>query len=109
MDDIYIKSIVLKKQDYDFFESTLKERYSKLKSTRVTFPIFKSWSLVAMILGIFTSYGDVTSSPLFLECLEKEYLPNFNEIENDNNVRICICIEKKKLNGRSKTKQYTEK
>ncbi len=109
MDEIFFKTIALEKQDYDFFKSTLKERYSTLKSSRVTFPIFKSWSLVAMVLGIFTSYGDVTSSPLFLECLEKEYLPNFSEIEVGNKTRICICIERKKLNDRSKTKQHTEK
>lgn len=104
MDSIFIKSITLKKQMYNSFKDTLRAKYSYMKSPNLTFSVFKSWSLMAMILGIFTSYGDTTSSPLFLKCLEKGYLPNLNEIENDNNVRICICIEEKKLNGRSKNK-----
>jgi len=104
MPEIYIKSIVLEKQIYDSFKSTLKERYSNLKSPRCTFSNFESWSLMAMVLGIFTSYGDITSSPLFLECLEKEYLPELKKIDRDKYVYVCICI---KSNDRSKTKQYT--
>ncbi len=104
MSDTYIKSIVLKKQTYIDFKNTLKERYYYLKFPRCAFSDFESWSLVAMILGIFTGYGDTTSSSLFLECLEKEYLPEFIKIDNDNNVKICICIN---LNDRSKIKQHS--
>lgn len=98
--EIYIKSIILTREKYSYFKECILQNYVKCDNRTIDFSLFQSWSLFAIILGIFRSYGDTTGTKLFCECMQYDYLPKIDILEHKNRVRICICIMQKKLDER---------
>lgn len=98
--EIYIKSIILEREKYSYVKECILQNYVKCDNRTIDFSLFQSWSLFAIILGIFKGYGDTTGTKLFCECMQYNYLPKIDISEHKNHVRICICIMQKKLDER---------
>ena len=92
----YLKSITLKKNVFLSINNRIDERYSQLEKKDCCFSVFYSWALLATILGIFTSYGDVESTRIFLSCIQDNRLPEISITKNKNDVKIWICVNEQK-------------
>jgi hypothetical protein len=105
----YLKTITFPKDRFSLINKRIEKQYAQLETKDCCFGIFYSWSLLATILGIFTSYGNLESTEIFLDCLQYNYLPEISIARRKDYVKICICIMEKKLNERRAELENTAK
>lgn len=94
---VFIKSILLKRKEYLSIQKEAKIKYSRCNHQEFPLETFQAWSLLAIILGIFTHLGDTTSTNLFFNCLKSHYLPKIYISECNKFVRVHIYIFQKEL------------
>jgi hypothetical protein len=98
---LYLKKITLSRKEFLAIKRRIQERYQSQNLHSLCFDTFYSWSLVAVILGIFTGHGDSESIRLFLECVSRNTLPKIWIKPEKKQTMVCICIDFKKHNERT--------
>lgn len=106
---IYLKSITFTKDEFSLINQRIDKQFTQLEQDRYSFDIFYSWSLFATILGIFTSYGNLESTKIFLNCVRYGYLPEVSIMSDKKRIKVCICINEKKLDERRTELENTAK
>ena len=105
--DIYIKNIVFSHEEFDSINSRIADKFDLLQHTDIDLNTFRSWSLLATLLGFFTVYDKAESTKLFMRCVACCYLPQVIIKHNRDNVHVCICILEKELDERSNDFKHT--
>ena len=104
---VYLKRLVFSNHDFDLVNERINNRYNESEDKSIKFETFYSWSLFATVSGLFTGYGDVESTVMFLECMTSGKMPELSIVKfGKEQVQICICIKKEEetadVNSRSK-------
>lgn len=99
-DHVYINTVIVDKKKFSDIINRIDARHANFCSDAISAKDFKLWCIFATIFGIFTNYGNINSTKLFMECLACNYLPEISILERNDNVKICIKIMQKRLHER---------